>query len=92
MWCASRSTLRGARSPPAPGAGRRYFRLRSCGAQLASRALVRTSPAAEPGEVHRIDLVLRTGEVLPLTKGYGNVSKDDCLKVIGRINAALGVR
>lgn len=43
-------------------------------------------------EMHRVDVVLRTGEALPLMKGHGGFSKDDCLKLVARINAALGVK
>lgn len=46
----------------------------------------------DKAEVHRVDLVLRSGEVLPLSKGFGQFSLEDCHRAIKRINAALGVR
>ena len=41
-----------------------------------------------PGN-QRVELVLRSGDVLPLYVGLGGFRADDCEKLAGRINAAL---
>lgn len=46
-------------------------------------------PGGERRPAHRVDLVLASGEVLPLMQGYAAFSVDDCQRMVDRINRAL---
>lgn len=40
--------------------------------------------------LHRVEIALRSGEVLPLFAGLGGFRLEDCQRMVDRINAALG--
>ncbi len=44
----------------------------------------------EQRQAHRVDLVLASGEVVPLMQGYAAFSADECQRMVERINRALG--
>jgi hypothetical protein len=60
-------------------------------AQLNSEFLASTPghPGGERRQVHRVDLALRDGGVLPLMKGFAAFNVDDCHKLVARINQAI---
>jgi len=60
-------------------------------AQLNSTYVTHTPhhPGGTRRQVHRVDLVLRDGAVVPLMNGFGQFDVEDCHRMVKRINAAL---
>jgi len=46
-------------------------------------------PGGPRRQAHRVDLVLASGEVLPLMSGFAPFNVEDCHKLVERINQAL---
>ena len=59
-------------------------------AQLFSRVDENADVAG--AQEHRVDLALRSGEVLPLMKHFGQFNVEDCQRLVKQINAFLGMR
>ena len=60
-------------------------------AQLNSEFLAGTPghPGGPRRQAHRVDLALRSGEVVPLMQGYAPFNVEDCHRLADRINRAL---
>jgi hypothetical protein len=60
-------------------------------AQLNSEYLASTPqhPGGPRREAHRVDLVLRSGEVVPLMRGFKTFDVEDCHRLVAGVNRAL---
>jgi hypothetical protein len=74
--------------------GRRVIRLdQIVRAELAVQRGARASgPGGGPVLFNRVELVLRSGERLPTSSGFGQFPVDDCHRLVELINEAAGVR
>ena len=60
-------------------------------AQLSSQPVAGTpgDSGGERRQAHRVDLVLREGGVVPLMQGFAMFKRDDCQRMVDRINQEL---